>query len=320
MTENKTENNLEFPEFDDIKVSTKTIIVKTNLLIDLRKLFDFLPVTNYELAPKKRGRKKKNVVVEQNKNLVEGSIITMKFEDNLKGVDLKFKKSHVHKEKKWFRNSFTIVILLGGKPVNFKICKNGVLQVTGCKDDRQAEDCVKFVWGHIEREVDNIYVFSTPHKYLEAIFIPVMRNIDFNLGFLIDREKLARHMSTNTEFNCLLETSFGYTGVNIKVLLESDITKMILKKMTFEPNTGKIVTTNTTYGDYLDLLSEKERLKKIRKQRYNTFLIFQSGRAIFSGMSADYMRDDYYAFINIIKKSYDLIEERLDLVPLVPVA
>jgi TATA-box binding protein (TBP) (component of TFIID and TFIIIB) len=310
MLKNNT-NHLVFPEFDDIKVSTKTFIVKTNLTIDLKRLFDFLPVTYYVLIPKRRGRKKKNVINDENKNIIHGSIITMKYEDNLRGVDLKFKKSQTLKVKKWFRNSFTIVILLDGKPVNFKICKNGVLQVTGCKEDSQAEDCVKFVWQHIKNQENIIFTYNTPHKYLDAIFIPVMRNIDFNLGFLIDREKLARHMSTNTEFNCLLESSFGYTGVNIKRPIESDIRKMILKKLTFEG--GKIIDTTTTYGDYIELLTEKERQKKIRKQRYNTFLIFQSGRAIFSGMSADYMRDDYYAFVKVIKNSFDLIEERLDV-------
>ena len=309
---NNNTNELVFPEFEDIKVSTKTFIVKTNLTIDLKKLFDFLPITNYVLIPKKRGRKKKNCILEQNKNLSHGSIITMKFEDDMKGVDLKYKKSQSLKEKKWFRNSFTIVILLNGKPVNFKICKNGVLQVTGCKQDKQAEDCVTFVWEHIKNEYNNIFTFNTAFKGLDAIFIPVMRNIDFNLGFLIDREKLAKHMSTNTEFSCLLETSFGYTGVNLKKLIEKDITKMSLRKIVIDG--GKITETTTTYDDYLQLLTEKERIKKIKKQRYNTFLIFQSGRAIFSGMSADYMREDYYAFVNVIKKSYDLIEERLDIV------
>lgn len=51
--------NLKYPEFDDIVVSTKTFIVKTNLVMDLKKLFDFLPVTDYVMLPKKRGRKKK---------------------------------------------------------------------------------------------------------------------------------------------------------------------------------------------------------------------------------------------------------------------
>ena len=61
----RTFADLKFPEFDDIKVSTKTIIAKTNMTIDLRKLFDYLPITNYIVFPKKRGRKKKIEKVEE---------------------------------------------------------------------------------------------------------------------------------------------------------------------------------------------------------------------------------------------------------------
>ena len=48
-----TRKQLVFPEFEDIKVSTKTFIIMTNLLIDLKKLFEFLPVTDYTFVPKK---------------------------------------------------------------------------------------------------------------------------------------------------------------------------------------------------------------------------------------------------------------------------
>lgn len=61
MTSNKN-SHLVFPKFEDIQVSTKTFISMTNLTIDLRKLFDFLPVTDYIVIPKRRGRKK-NVTI-----------------------------------------------------------------------------------------------------------------------------------------------------------------------------------------------------------------------------------------------------------------
>ena len=42
-----------FPEFEDIKVSTKTFIIMTNLVINLKNLFEFLPITEYAFVPKK---------------------------------------------------------------------------------------------------------------------------------------------------------------------------------------------------------------------------------------------------------------------------
>ena len=255
-----TETHMDYPKMKDIPVSTKTFIVMTNLVLDLRKLFDFLSTTEYVPVPKKRGRKKKINTIDPNKHVLNGSIVTMKYENKCKGIDLKQKKSHTKKKKsKWFRNSFTVVMILDGKPINFKICQNGVLQVTGCKQDEHAEGCLKYIWKLIVNEEGSIFNYSKGTT-LEAIFIPAMRNIDFSLGFLVDREKLAKYMTTQTEFRSLLETSFGYTGVNVKIPLFNSITELVLKKIKYID--GDYVESTLTYGEYLEFLPEKERNKK----------------------------------------------------------
>ena len=137
-----------------------------------------------------------------------------------------------------------------------------------------------------------------------------MRNIDFSVGFIVDREKLANYMSTQTEFHSLLETSFGYTGVNIKIPIQKNIVTMNVKKINYKDDVW--VETDTTYNEYLEHLTEKEKIKKINKERYTTFLVFHSGRVIVSSSCADFARDGYYYFLNIIRKSYHLIEEKLD--------
>lgn len=301
---------LKFPEFDDIKVSTKTFIIMTNLKIKLQSLFDFLPITDYTVIPKKRGRKKKSSIIDPNTDIKSGSIITMKFESQFRGVDLKQKKAQNKKKStKHFRNSFTIVIILDNKPINFKICSNGMLQVTGSKIDRHAEECVKYIWSYIKEEED-IYSFSRGED-LEFLLIPAMRNIDFSVGFIVDREKLAKYMSTQTEFHSLLETSFGYTGVNIKLPIEKNIVDMKIKKLKYIDE--EWFEEMTTYDEYLEHLTEKEKLKKINKERFNTFLIFHSGKVIMSSSCADFARDSYYYFLEIIRTCHDEIEEKLDI-------
>lgn len=304
-TKSKT---LVFPEFDDIKVSTKTFIVMTNMTINIKNLFEFLPITDYIVVPKKRGRKKKIGNVNPNINIKSGSIITMKYENNLKGVDLKQKKNQKKKDVKWFRNSSTIVIFIDDKPVNLKICQNGVFQVTGCKTIYQVEQSLKYIWNYIKDQKD-IYVFSRESN-LEILIIPAMRNIDFSLGFTVDREKLTNYISRQTEFHSLLETSFGYTGVNIKLPLDKDIKLLEIKKIIYKND--EWIENLTTYSEYLEKLSLKEKSKKLNKERYNTFLVFHSGKTIMSGVNAHNMRDSYYYFLDIIRKSYSEIEEKLD--------
>ena len=303
----KQEKDLTFPNFDDIKVSTKTFTAMTNLSIKLKELFENLPITEYIVVPKKRGRKKKSEVSDPNKDIPPGSIISIDFEGETRGVKIKPKKLKTGKKKKWFRNSMTVEIMFD-KRINFKICRNGTFQMTGCKTHDHAELCVKYIWEYIKDKTD-MYTF-TRDKQFQVLFIPSMRNIDFSLGFLVDREKLNKYMCSQDEFHCLLETSFGYTGVNIKIPLENDISTMKIKKLTYRKN--KWVSVWTTYQEYLNILQPKDRDSKLKDERYNTFLVFHSGNVIMSGLTADFMRNVYYYFLKIIKNAYNKIEERLD--------
>jgi len=307
----RSSDDLKFPEFEDIKVSTKTFIAMTNITIDLKKLFDYLPITNYKVLPKKRGRKKKFEQVEEKIIIESGSIITLKFENDIRGVEIKKKKLDKKKKSKWFRNSFTVIMIIDNKPINFKICQNGMIQVTGCKFDSQVEECVKYVWYYIKEQKD-IYKFTKEgDDVFQIMFIPVMRNIDFSVGFLVDREKLARYMSTQTQFHSLLETSFGYTGVNVKVPILTDIREMEITKLHYKDE--KWLRSMTTYNEYLSRLSDKEISKKLKKERFVTFLVFHSGKVIQSGINASLSRDSYYYFLKIITTAFDEIEERLDV-------
>lgn len=335
MTTSLKKNDLKFPKFEDIKVSTKTFTVMTNLQIEIKELYEILPITQYVVIAKKRGRKKKCEQVNLNENIAQGSIVTLKYEGDIRGVELKIKKvrNKGDKKNKWFRNSITVVIILD-KPVNFKICRNGTFQMTGCKRHEHAELCIKYIWEYIKDKI-KLYKFTRNSNIndptLECLFIPSMRNIDFSLGFLVDREKLNKYMSPNSEdnyiskstlhekyftternFHCLLETSFGYTGVNIKIPLIEDISTMKVKKMWYDNTDDSWKETLTTYNEYLDALSDKDKASKLKDERYNTFLVFQSGKIIHSGLTSAFMRDSYYYFIEIMREGFDQIEERLD--------
>jgi TATA-box binding protein (TBP) (component of TFIID and TFIIIB) len=304
MTQLKA-HELKFPIFEDLKVSTKTYTATTNLIIDIRGVFDKLEVTPYVVLPKKRGRKKKGVVEDPNQDVPYGSIVTVKCEGDLKGVELKPKKN----KTSWFRNSITVVMIID-KPINFKVCRNGTFQMTGCKSWEHAEMCVKKLWDQIKQD-ESLYTYVREAGYLSALIIPSMRNVDFDIGFYVDREKLSNYINTKEDLYCLLETSFGYTGVNIKFPLTKSRDTMSIKKLVCDVD-GQWSNKWANYSEYLEVLEEKARKVKIKEQRYNTFLVFHSGKVIFSGLTSDLMRDTYYTFIDIIRKSFDAIEERLE--------
>ena len=139
-----------------------------------------------------------------------------------------------------------------------------------------------------------------------------MRNIDFSLGFILDREKLDEYFNTFTQYCSLLETSIGYTGVNIKIPVTKPITELKIKELKYKSTGGWVKPKLIPYQAYLDTLKPKEQQKKLEKDRFNTFLVFHSGKVIMSSMCEDFARDTYYEFLEIIKENYKEFEEHLD--------
>ena len=295
-------NNL---NFDKILPSTKTFTVMTNLIIDIQKIFDNIPITKYNVVKKKRGRKKLSEKITPPQQLNEGDIINIKLNDKSRGVELKKKKTT--KFKKWFRNSITIIIFFD-KFINFKVCKNGTLQITGCKSHQHVIKCIKSLWNFI-KSLDNCYTFKENNE-LSALIVPCMRNIDFSLGFIIDREKLNTHISKQ-QINCLLETSFGYTGVNIKIPTQKHLHDIDILKLSY--TNGNWQQQKINYTEYLKILPEKKRKQKLENKNFNTFLIFHSGKVIMSGINYELMYDTFYEFIEIIKSIKDKVKEQLTL-------
>jgi hypothetical protein len=309
-------NGFYIRKFEDIAVSTRTSIGMTNLTIDLPKLYSSLPITEYIVVPKKRGRKKKNVVIDPNKDIPSGSIITLEYKNKIRGVRLKKKKKSTAKEgEQYFRNSVTIVMIIDDsngnkKKINCKGSANGKWQFTGCKTITQPEDFIKIIWYYI----NDSDIYSLPdNQPLKSLFIPAMRNIDFSLGFCVNREKIDKFFNTNTKYSSLLEPSIGYTGVNIKIPFQKPITELNIKQLIMKPNNIEWGTpTYVTYNEHLEYLKPKEREKKLKKQRYHTFLVFYSGKIIMSSICEEFAKDIYYDFMNIIKNNYHQFIEKLE--------
>jgi hypothetical protein len=151
-------------------------------------------------------------------------------------------------------------------------------------------------------------MFKSPEKPFVILF-NVMTNIDFNVGFTVNRESLDNYIVNNTSFNSLLETSMGYAGCNVKIpiTIPLDLTVPMIELVdgTWTPNP-------LSYKDFLDTMPEKEKKKEMNKKRYNTLLIFHSGQVISSCVNKELMKETYNSFFNLMEKGRDVIEERLD--------
>jgi TATA-box binding protein (TBP) (component of TFIID and TFIIIB) len=293
--------------FDDIDVSTKTIVGKTNWKININELFNVLPVTEYKVIMKKRGRRPKDEKKQEIQVLNNGDIVTLKLGDKMRGVNLKERKKSA---KGYFRNSLTIVMQTEGKFINVKVSQNGRWQLTGAKHMENAEKCIEYIRQYVADAGNNkALTISGPSKIPEVILVSVMTNINFNVGFNINRENLDEYINNNTPYYSLLETSFGYTGVNIKIQMET-MDNVPVKKMMFKDDVW--VKEDITYKEYISTLNEDEKEKELAKIRYCTFLAFQSGNIICSSAHKDCMKETYLEFMKIIGVCRHLIEEKIE--------
>jgi TATA-box binding protein (TBP) (component of TFIID and TFIIIB) len=373
--------------FDDLEVSTNTFIAITNIVFsDFDLLASVLPLTDYVIVAKKRGRKKKVAEPNPNSSIPPWSIITINTGVKCLGVNLRKVRKGEKTTKNWFRNSITIVMTTDmfdtdGEPkkINFKICKNGKFQMTGCKSVEYAEMCVQRVWECMK--TTNVYTFSdkNDNNVFRCSFLPCMHNITFNLGVNINRElidwffKIYFGFSEKTKIKALLgefidsgdkddkidkildkvvqqsmtthemvsvadvvsdmanvilpqskrleiediiqnktifsilETSIGYTGVNIKFQLKEDISTLPIRTRSYDDESDEW-SPDITYIPYSKFTPIT---KKVSKNRYNTFLIFYSGKVILSGMCETYQRDVYDTFMGIVIENSKYFVETL---------
>lgn len=296
------------PDFSSIKISTETIIAVSNLTFDLNLLYNYLPVTDYVVVKRKRGRKKKTEVLDPNRFIPAGSIISVQNKTNVRGAVIKKKKE----SKTYFLNSITVIIVLEeGKMINVKISKNGKFQITGCKENRHFLKCVEYIYSHVknsERQIgEPICGLKNSDTYPRVIFNVVMKNIDFKAGFSIQRDKLDTFISVNTDFTSHYEGSIT-TGVNIKIKSKRPYDSKLNCLELFNDGTNNVSMVD--YSEYLLFLDDKEKKKEMKKEKYHTFLVFCSGSIIQSGSGPD-MENVYKEFMSILIQNRKHFEEKL---------
>jgi TATA-box binding protein (TBP) (component of TFIID and TFIIIB) len=301
-----SQKSLVHTQFEKMKVSTRTFTASTNIEMQIDKIAETIPV----FQPSSEIKNMKNT-----EGVPIGAVVSTNYLGKIRGINFKPRK----KNKRWFRNSFSVVVNVGEKFVNFKVCKNGTFQITGALCFEHATECIKCIWNYIK---DTQMFKFTKGTMLKALIIPAMRNIDFNLNIIVNREAFYDFIQKEyDEYHCLLETSFGYTGLNVKKKIEKPIEDLEILECTFKKSGSETddeiecIEKIVKYSQYLETLTPALRKNKIEHVRYNTFLIFHSGKVIQSGLSEKFMKDDFYSFCKVIDHAYsqNKLEEKLDV-------
>lgn len=294
----------QFTKFRDTNVYTRTIIASTNIQINIKSFFESLPITQYTVIHKKKGRKPKSYVAPKKEIIQNNSIIFMKNEKNSRGINPKDPKG---KRQGYFRNSIGLIISISNKFINVKVSQTGNFHMTGCTTKQHSIDTMMSIW-KLMNQYKNTYHFKDKDETrFKFTLTPIMCNINFKLNMKINRDELDKYINQNTEHTSTLEPE-GHTGVNIKMISKKN--PKLLDIIDIEIDKNNVIKQN-----HISLDNYKKRKIKFKETDYyyNTFLVFQSGQVIMSGRDLVFMEDSYYDFLKILNKGYIFILEQLKM-------
>ena len=288
-------------QFKDLKVSTMTVVTYCNVHFNLRTVFENLPIlekVDVPLTKKKKQPDLKKLVVPL------GSIVSLRIGNEFRGIQTKVKKAPRKEGSSYFLNQVTAIVSVGDKNLNTMIFNNK-MKIVGNKNTRQAMQAVFILWKRIEK-IPNSYSMIDEHPP-RFVFDTVMTNVDFKLGFKIDRKKLNNLMNNDTNTDMIHLSRFETTentNVNIKMMsTRPEGFKYVCIELA--PN-SKPKTLRFEDNPYMD---KKSAAKK--KAKYTTFLVFRSSKVIESGRYTECMRDSYDYFIDLVMRNREMIEEKI---------
>jgi hypothetical protein len=347
-----------YPRFEDLKVSTKTIQVYTNLCIDLPTLFSRTPITKIPeskipLTKKKRKPDIRRVFAKPGeiisiRRMYKGKydfrgIVTHPEKIEISALRFKrdngqlraFEQKHLQKLEENdgknvldFQNQVCIIMNVGTRqvlqtkkkiktscivPINLNIMmfKNN-FKIVGCKHEEEAHQVVRLLWEKIQNLGCYTLVDENPPRF---IIDSVMTNLDFSLGFNIDR-KILNEVMNRPEYSSVICSSIfeptSHTNVKIR-MCRNEPERWYNDCLVFSEedksldNDGLIVVQkriNITNNPYKNPKNAKKTSK------YHTFLVPRSGKIIISGKYMPLIEEQYYLFLDIVHKYKNIVEEK----------
>lgn len=322
--------------------STKTIIVFTNIIINIEKFFNFMPV--YDLAIEcKNNRKKRLKDLWHIEDIVDDipneSIICMKWNNKTRGLVLKtasvvrnFNKNK-KKRDKYFLNSVTTNMIfkykqksgeIVNKLINIKITKTGRFQLTGCKDDDLAVRAVQFL----------LFMKKSQEWTGEELFTLNDKIQNMKIENSLDEVK---ENGQNNEKNVymILQTVMKNRNVHVGMNINRESLDRIINDnyadyiSIFDGTTSgagvniKILVDENDEEDLILIgltqdgkeisrrVLEKDEFTqaKSKKSSYHTFLCFKSGSCIHSG-KGKHMTATFNKFLELLQEHREEIEDK----------
>lgn len=280
-------------DFSQLGVSTITVMAYSNVMLDVHALFEKLPIHEVSDPPLTKKKKLPNM---KQLDAPYGTILSLRSQNKFRGLVTKIVKST---NAKYFLNQITCVVSLGNKiNINVFIFKSS-FKIVGCKTQSMAEEVVAILWEDYIKPLKQCYEMSDDDSP-NFTFETVMTNVDFSLGFPINRKSLNTLLNGSAFKDRIYMSRYETTGdANVRVQFH-----------TSKPD-GHYYwqLVDTDKGWEFNKVDEIIYKKKKNKTKYTTFLVFHSSKTIASARFMPQLENDYNYFMNIVKEHRKEIED-----------
>jgi|SRR5208337_1863750 len=330
------------PGFYDLKTSTKTVMVYSNLWFNLAALLTDLPTCPVRL-PANRKAKKTDIWGPY------GGLITVQNGKMARGVDIRKVKKTVAvtprmgevavttctKSVDYFLNQISVLMsLTGGVPtndrpplvktptiitrrkINYNIHMmwfNSSIKIAGCGSDDDAVLAINMLFDWYIKPLQlagkaigkSYYTITPPDTEPRFVFDTAMKNVDFSLGLDLDRENV----------NNLLNHKTGSTSLTLDQVFLSQFETTEQKSVNMKMYAHK--PAGFTWSQYspesANKLSQTTDLMhpESTEQLYSSFLIFFSGKVIMSGKYDEDMKRSFESIVELMRENHTLIEDKI---------
>jgi len=209
-----------------------------------------------------------------------------------------------------FLNQLTAVLSVGKQPLlNIMMFKDN-LKIAGCKNIDDAVEAILVFWQDYIVDIPGAWSLKPGAKEPRFVFEVVMRNVDFKLGFPIERPALNYLMNEDNYRDKIFMSQYestGHTNVNIKMFSK--------KPGNFQYDCLVIPKKKEPYFIKLDNVpykSPKKKEKERTEEKYITFIVFSSSEIILSGRYDLNMKEMYEFFVQTVFSHREVIEEKLE--------
>lgn len=268
--------------FANIPVSTQTFTVRSNIEhIELQIFYELLQITTKKT------------------NDDEGEIVCIKYKTLIKGETpiIKVKKRKSDKKtdaRKNFLNCITLIIQVE-KRINVKIFKNGVFQLTGCKNISNVKKCLHVILTELFKFPD-CFKFNYNNTNFVIYIKSAMRNIDFDLGFKINRTLLAIYLHNNTNYRIPPLTATNM-GVKLKIPL-NNIEDLPITRITYPSRTEDIISFKECFNV---IEPDAKKLQDKLNNKFISISIFQNGKVLMSSIDETFQEKYYNWLIDLLQ-------------------